>query len=52
MITNGFRRDSKDNDFLKNFRAAKTAAGGRQEMINKRLMMNWVEQVGWIPSFL
>lgn len=45
MITNGFRRDSKDNDFLSKFRAAKSAAGGRQAMIDQKLMMEWVQQI-------
>lgn len=45
FITNGFRRDSKDNDFLTGFRAAKSAAGGRQAMIDKNMMMDWVTQI-------
>ena len=45
LVTNGFRRDSKDNDFLTRFRAAKSAAGGRAGMAEKKLMMQWVEQI-------
>ena len=45
LVTNGFRRDSKDNDFLTRFRAAKTAAGGRAAMADKKLLMQWVEQI-------
>ncbi|MFT5302181.1 MAG: hypothetical protein ACI87E_002156 [Mariniblastus sp.] len=45
VITNGFRRDSKDNDFLARFRAAKMKAGGRRAMIENQQMMEWVEQI-------
>lgn len=45
LVTNGFRRDSKDNDFLTRYRAAKAANGGFQAMIEKGMIMEWVRQI-------
>lgn len=45
LVTNGFRRDSKDNDFLNRYRQGKRASGGMQGLVKNGKMMEWVEQI-------
>lgn len=45
IITNGFKRDSKDNDFLARYRQAKRAAGGLKQLVAQRKILDWVQQI-------